>query len=151
MRWHTHVAFGFLAGLIAMKFISTGNIYIFFAFVLLGALAPDIDQPDSKMGRNLGIVSKLIKAVFGHRGVIHTVWGALLICGAVWLFWSHPYGNAMFTGFASHLFSDGLTKQGIKFLHPVSKARISGFIRTGGVTELVFFIATLFLIGLIIF
>ena len=151
MRWHSHIAFGFLAGLVLMHYINTGNTYIFFAFVLVGALMPDLDQPDSKMGRNFGIVSKLIKGVFGHRGLVHTVLGGVIICGAIWLFLSRVYGDAMFIGFLSHLFSDGLTKQGIKLFHPFSKAKLSGFVRTGGVTELAFFLATLFLIGMVLF
>jgi len=140
MLWYTHLAFGFLAGLVLFPFVNSGNIYIFFAFVLLGALIPDIDTPKSKVGSKLGIFSKLIKAIFGHRGIIHTVWGMLIICGLFWFFVNRVYGVALFIGFFSHLLIDGLTKKGINFLHPFSKMRIAGFIETGTMEEAILLI-----------
>ncbi len=135
MLWYTHLAFGFLTGLIFLPFVNSGNIYIFFAFVLLGALIPDIDTPNSKIGSKFGIFSKAIKAVFGHRGIVHTVWGMLVLCGLFWYFVNRTYGTALFIGFFSHLLIDGLTKKGINFLHPISKMRIAGFIETGTMGE----------------
>jgi len=135
MLWYTHLAFGLLSGLIFLPFVNRGNIYIFFAFVLFGALLPDIDTPRSKLGSKLGIFSKLIKMIFGHRGIIHTIWGMLLICGLFWFFVNRVYGIALFIGFFSHLVIDAFTKKGINFLHPFSKMKIAGFIETGTMEE----------------
>jgi len=140
MLWYTHLAFGFLFGLISMRFLYYNNVYFFFAFVLLGALIPDIDTPKSKVGSKFGIFSKFIEAVLGHRGIVHTVWGMLVICGLFWIFVSKTYGAALFAGFFSHLAIDGLTKKGINFLHPVSKVRLSGFIESGSATEMILFV-----------
>ena len=150
MLWYTHLAFGFLAGLASLKFVNSGNIYIFFACVLLGALLPDIDTPRSKVGSNFGIISKLIKAVFGHRGVVHTIWGMIVICGLFWLFISRNYGIALTIGFFSHLLIDSMTKKGINFLHPFSKAKISGFIETGTAAELALLIVIVVFITIMI-
>lgn len=135
MLWYTHLAFGFLSGLFSLPFVNSGNIYIFFAFVLLGALLPDIDTPNSKVGSKFGIFSKAIKAAFGHRGVVHTVWGMLVTCGIFWYFVNRTYGAALFLGFLSHLIIDGFTKKGINFLHPLAKLHISGFIESGSTGE----------------
>jgi inner membrane protein len=153
MRFYTHIAFGFLIGLILWQFniVSIGNVYIFFVFILLGSLLPDIDTPNSKMGHKFGIVSDFISKVFGHRGIIHTIWGGLLLCGIFWYFINRVYGAALFYGFMSHLISDGFTKMGINFTHPIAKLHLSGFIETGSVLEHVFLVVTIVLIAVMIF
>ena len=111
---------------------------------------PDIDTPKSKIGSKFGIISKVIKALFGHRGVVHTIWGMIVICGLFWLFISRNYGAALFLGFFSHLVIDGFTKKGINFLHPVSKAKLSGFIETGTAGELIMLIVIIAFITILI-
>jgi len=143
MLWYTHLAFGFLFGLLSLPFVARGSIWVFFVFVLFGSLLPDIDEPNSKIGSKVTPVSRLIKAIFGHRGVVHTIWGMVLFCGLFWYFVNKTYGTAMAVGFFSHLFADGLTKMGINFLHPVAKLHLSGFIETGTAGE------TVMLIGVI--
>lgn len=135
MMWHTHLAFGFLFGLLSLPFVNHGNIYIFFVFVLFGALLPDIDKPESKVGSRIKPVSNLIQAIFGHRGIVHTVWGMLILCGLFWFFVNKTYGIALAVGFLSHLLIDGLTKMGINFLHPVARLHLSGFVETGTISE----------------
>ena len=146
MLWHTHLAFGLLSGLVSLRFLNHGNIYIFFAFVLIGALLPDIDTPRSKLGSKLGIFSKLIKMIFGHRGIIHTIWGLLVLCGLFWFFVNRVYGAALAVGFFSHILIDGLTKKGINFLHPFSKMKIAGFVETGTMDETIVLIVILALV-----
>jgi inner membrane protein len=140
MMWHTHLAFGFLFGLLSLPFVRYSNIYVFFIFVLLGALLPDIDNPDSKIGSKFSPVSRVIKTIFGHRGIVHTIWGMILFCALFWYFISRVYGAALFVGFFSHLFIDGITKKGINFLHPIAKLHLSGFIETGSAAETILLI-----------
>jgi inner membrane protein len=135
MMWHTHLAFGFLFALLSWPFVGQGNVYIFFVFVLLGALLPDIDKPESKVGSRVKPVSNIIQAIFGHRGIIHTVWGMVVLCGLFWFFVNKAYGTALFVGFFSHLLIDGFTKMGVNFLHPVAKLHLSGFVETGTLSE----------------
>ena len=63
-----------------------------------------------------------------------------MFCGLFWFFVNNVYGIALFIGFFSHLLIDALTKKGINFLHPFSKIRISGFITTGTMEELILLI-----------
>jgi len=140
--WKTHLAFGFLAGLFMMPFVNTGNIYIYFALVLFAAILPDIDNPDSKVGRKV----KIIGRIFKHRGIFHSLIAGFLISWVLWYFVGHAYGIALFIGYASHLLIDGFTKMGINFLHPVSKLHLSGFIETGTLGEwIVFGVVLLFI------
>jgi inner membrane protein len=135
MLWKTHLAFGFLAGLALMPFFNKTHFLIYFGLVLFGALLPDIDNPESKVGRHAKVVGK----IFRHRGVIHTLWLAAIICGVIWYFIGSPFGIALLIGYVSHLFIDGFTKQGTNFLHPIAKLHLSGFIETGKLGEFVVF------------
>ena len=135
MLWKTHLAFGFLAGLALMPLLNKTHFALYFGLILFGALLPDIDNENSKVGRYAPLIGKLFK----HRGVIHTVWMGALICGLVWYFIGSPYGIALMIGYASHLVIDGFTKQGTSFLHPFAKLHLSGFIETGKLGEWVVF------------
>ena len=150
MLWYTHIAFGFLAGLLSISFLNPGNIYIFFALAIAGALLPDIDTPNSKIGSKFGIFSKLIESVFGHRGIVHTFWGMAVSCGLFWFFISKNYAAALFAGFFSHLIADGFTKKGINFFHPFGKLHLSGFIETGSTGEMILFVLIIALITIIV-
>ncbi len=136
----THAAFGFLSGLFALSFFSPSNQILFICLVMFGALLPDIDHPKSKLGRN----AKIIGYLFEHRGFFHSflvipVIGALIYYFTDSLIYVIPLG----VGYASHLISDAITKEGIMPLHPLTRLRFRGFIRTGGVFEYLFFVLIL--------
>jgi len=150
MIWRTHLAFGFLSGLLLMPFINMGNKYIFFGVVLIGALLPDIDSPNSKISSKIPIIPRLLNIFTKHRGILHTLLFAFIISGVVWLFVSYIYAAALLIGYISHLVIDGFTMAGINFLHPVVKLHLSGFIETGTFSEILLFILFLVLIIIIL-
>ena len=150
MIWRTHLAFGFLSGLLLMPFINMGNKYIFFGVVLIGALLPDIDSPNSKISSKIPIIPRLLNIFTKHRGILHTLLFAFIISGVVWFFISHIYAAALLIGYISHLVIDGFTMAGINFLHPVAKLHLSGFIETGTFSEILLFILFLVLIIIIL-
>src|ERR1700733_9925010 len=49
------------------------------ALTTIGALLPDIDHPASWVGRRLRVISRLLAALIGHRGVTYSVM-AVLAC-----------------------------------------------------------------------
>jgi len=138
MRAQTHLAFGFFSGLVLMNYISIGNKYLFFAFLLLGALLPDIDTPHSKISRKIPVIPKILSLFARHRGIFHSIFLALGFAAIVWIF-NETYGLALFIGYSSHLLIDGFTKMGVNLLHPVSQLRIAGPIETGKIWEWAFF------------
>lgn len=122
------------------------NKYLFFGLLLLGSLLPDLDNPYSKLGSKIRPISTIIRFIFGHRGIFHSVFPALLIFAVFYGFLDMKlYGIALGLGFILHLVMDGLTKDGINFLYPISKLKISGFIKTGGVFEWILFISLIIL------
>lgn len=121
MLFYTHLAFALLAALYLMP----QQILM----VLIGSMIPDIDNLHSKINKSLQI-TKLFSYFFKHRGFCHTLWfGVLLFC--ILSYFLPQHAGALLLGFASHLFIDSFTKQGINYLHPIANLKISGFIETG--------------------
>src|SRR4051812_27051315 len=85
------------------------------ALAALGALLPDIDHPKSWVGRRLRPVSDGIAAVFGHRGITHSL---LAVAGCGLLLrgnWALP----VVLGYLSHLGGDLLTPAGLRLFWPL--------------------------------
>jgi membrane-bound metal-dependent hydrolase YbcI (DUF457 family) len=87
---------------------------------LIGALLPDIDCKDSRVGRLVPFISVPIQALFGHRGALHSLLasGALLY---VALFFGFPWALSLTFGYVSHLIGDACTKSGVNFFWPLTK------------------------------
>lgn len=135
----THLAFGFLAGLLALKYVVIPNQLLFVVLVAIGVLLPDIDHSESRINRALKI-TRIIPFLFRHRGFFHSVFAAVLVFVVLNYWLGFVYGFGLFVGYASHLLSDALTVSGVNFLHPVSNFRISGPVKTGSLFETVLFV-----------
>lgn len=139
MMFRTHLAFGFLIGLLSLKILDVSHPIIFLVLVTLFSSLPDIDHPKSKIGRKFFFISWPISIIFKHRGFFHSLFPPLI------LFFVFYYFNLIFLAFAiaigyiSHLLGDALTKEGINFLHPLSTFRIQGPLRTGAMIETILF------------
>lgn len=105
-----------------------------FALAALGSLLPDIDHPQSWVGRKLPFLSHPIAALCGHRGVTHSL---LAISVALLVMASQPgwMANALALGYLSHLAADSLTPSGVPLLWPVKKRFGIGLCTTGGPME----------------
>jgi membrane-bound metal-dependent hydrolase YbcI (DUF457 family) len=105
----------------------------------LFALLPDIDHPESMIGRLINPLSKQIQRKYGHRTVTHSVF-AIIIMAVVLLpllmvprllnwgapFWSGMYAAALLA-FSSHIFIDLFNKSGVRLLAPVSQKEYISF------------------------
>lgn len=103
---------------------------------MLGSLFPDIDHPQSSLGRQLPIVSDGISLIMGHRGGMHSLLAALLVGAAAalgmrfvisphYLFLGGILVAAFVLGYLSHLALDALTPSGVPFLWPFSERKFS--------------------------
>ena len=98
---------------------------VFLFSLIFGSLLPDIDEPGSKIGRMApSIIPHLIKAIFGHRGITHTV--VFVLPFLVLYFYSEgivrvvAFGISL--GIISHILGDMLTKGGVNNLfYPFTK------------------------------
>src|SRR5699024_4857734 len=112
--------------------------------------------PHSYIGSRTRGISDLIKIIFGHRGITHSIIGNLflgLILTLVSYILNLPFewGIWFTIGYFLHLIGDSFSKSGVAWLQPFSKKTYqSGFntiyYQTGSFTEnVIFLIAFYFL------
>ena len=103
---------------------------------VLGALLPDIDHPKSWVGRRLRPLSHAVAAVFGHRGVTHSL-VAVAGCGLLLLNEGVPRQVVapLVVGYLSHLLGDLLTPGGLRLAWPFRGTWALPLCRTGSVLE----------------
>lgn len=134
MLGKTHLAFGL--GVASCGIYATNSLFqtpllsledsiLFYGAVSLGALLPDIDEPQSLIGRKTLGISNFIKFFFGHRGFTHSLlFVALLsiVLAALSHFGILPLvvcvGLAL--GCLLHLVGDMMTPSGVPLLMPFS-------------------------------
>ena len=145
MLFQTHLALGVITFILFGDYFSGGNVLLFFFFVLLGSLLPDLDDGKSKIKQASGILGMLISFIFKHRGFLHSLFFGALLWFVV-SFWSTYYAWGLLLGFFSHLFGDVITVRGLRLFYPFN-FRIHGWLRVGSFWEmLVLFIALVLLV-----
>lgn len=120
----------------------------------IGGLAPDLDEPTAELWQRIrggSIISRLLSPIFGgHRFISHSLFGIFLAdwllkiylphLGTIILVDMHIMRSAFLIGYASHLLSDMMTREGVPLffplpfhigIPPVKKLRI----KTGGIVE----------------
>ena len=109
---------------------------LYLALAVAGSLLPDIDHPQSWIGRRLRPVSTVLAAVLGHRGVTHS---AVAVLGLVALLAQagHRRGevSAVALGYLSHLAADMLTPRGLRLAWPLRGNWGVPLCRTGSFME----------------
>lgn len=111
----------------------------------IGGLLPDLDHPESTLGRRIPFISLPLSALFGHRGMTHgllaTV-GLLAILFAVTAMPNYTTFRALVAplciGYLSHLLGDSLTPSGIPLLWPHKRTYSFRLFRTRSWQETVF-------------
>lgn len=143
MMYYTHLAFGILVSLVSLRFFDINNKILFFLIVILFSIFPDIDEKKSKIGRKNKILSRIINFIFGHRGLLHTMYLPLIL---FFIFYNlnKEIGTAILLGYFSHLFMDALTKTGIRPLYPIINKKINWFFKTNSILEKILFLIIFF-------
>src|SRR4051794_18405218 len=89
------------------------------ALAVIGALLPDIDHPQSWVGRRTRPLSTALAAAFGHRGITHSaVAVAALVALLLYAGYRHATVAALAVGYLSHLVADMLTPRGLRLAWP---------------------------------
>jgi membrane-bound metal-dependent hydrolase YbcI (DUF457 family) len=114
----------------------------FYSAVGFGALLPDIDNARSTMGQKFGIISKGIQRIAGHRTILHSLLGLVLVAivaiglerlviyflgqdgyavPADLISTSHLVLVGMLFGYIMHIAADALTLGGVPLFWPNRK------------------------------
>ena len=150
MKARTHLSFGFLSALLFSPFFIADKI-IFIILSMFGSLLPDIDKPGSTLGKKIKPLSWFFEQTLGHRTFSHSLLFVLLLILVTYPIIGLSYAAAISIGMLSHLGADSLTISGIRPFYPLHKFRVSGYIRTGGFSEKLFFIFILILVFILLF
>ncbi|ADL36325.1 hypothetical protein bpr_II388 (plasmid) [Butyrivibrio proteoclasticus B316] len=113
-----------MTGLLAAAGGCTGNeAMVMIEGAVIGSLIPDIDNKTSTIGKPLFIL-RPFQGTYDHRSRLpHTFLGCLMFTSIVAVLSSFDpllVGGFLF-GYILHLFVDSYTKQGIRWLYPISK------------------------------
>ena len=150
MQWNTHIVTGAALGTLG-SVIVPGNDLGIVCMAVVGSLLPDIDHPESKVGRYVLPLSYPIFKIWGHRTITHSIWFLLLSLPFVPMFWligwpAHlPFGLVI--GVLSHLLADLVSYNtgrrftsggGLPLLYPYPKRYGYRIVFVGGVSEIVF-------------
>lgn len=132
MMAFTHIAAGGASALVLSDLLhaQATQAVLLLAGGVLGGMLPDIDHPASAFGRRVLPVSMTMAAIFGHRGITHSLIAVAVMSFAAWyslhgLDW-HPGYSVPFTlglsaGYLSHLAGDWMTNTGVPLLWPNRK------------------------------
>lgn len=145
MRGSVHASLGLAVGitnsilvtnqLSKLNYINENNFTKIFiggiTLTILGSLFPDIDYPNSILGKRFKPISLLINKIFGHRKFFHS--GILYFPIHIFLIifcllnknnQSIYYINSFFIGLYFHLFQDSFTTAKTPLFYPFSKKNI---------------------------
>ena len=133
----THLALTLFFVLILLPFVSYKIIFILVS--LIATYIPDIDIKNSKLGRK--IIFRPLQFFVSHRGFFHS-FSFLFLITFIFLMIFPRIALGFFIGYASHLFADSFTLNGITPFPPWKK-KIFGKIQTGGSIEKILFFVLL--------
>jgi inner membrane protein len=136
VRYHTHIVTSLLMGAVAASQTSLSFTVSYTAGVVAGSLLPDIDEPNSYVGRRSFGMSSKVKEAFGHRGMTHSllVWAVIALVVA----FESPslFSIGFVLGYLFHIIEDFLSVQGVPLLWPFQTKRYKiPLYRTGSVLE----------------
>jgi len=132
MLWQTHIVIGAVAG--ALTAGENKGMFLAASISAVGALLPDIDTPNSKLGSKT-VVSKGINSIFGHRGAMHSFVGCMFVLLFLRAIIPEKYLLYVGIGYVSHLFADMLNPIGVPLLWPIKKRFRIPLIKTGSDVE----------------
>lgn len=133
----THLVITLFFVLLLLPFVSHKVLFVILA--MLATYIPDVDLSNSKLGKKK--IFRPLQFFVKHRGFFHSFTFLFLITFILVMF-VPILALGFFLGYASHLFADSFTPDGIKPFYPW-KRKSSGRIRTGGKVESVIFIVLL--------
>jgi inner membrane protein len=137
MMARSHVVVGLATWIAAAPLLHLSPVDpVYLGLAVAGSLLPDVDHPQSWIGRRSRPISTAIASVLGHRGVTHS---ALAVVGLVVLL-SRVGGqrgavSAVIVGYLSHLAADMLTPRGLRLAWPLRKTWGVPICRTGSPVE----------------
>jgi inner membrane protein len=128
MIWLTHINFAILISLLLG--LNPNMLLVLFSII------PDIDNPNTLLGKFFPWLSEYLYKKFGHRGLFHSIYWSLLL-GLL----SFVETNFLFCfiGYTTHIVLDLFTPSGVQLFYP-NKSRFvifDGPVETGSAKDVI--------------
>ncbi|MGV3041954.1 metal-dependent hydrolase [Staphylococcus rostri] len=140
MTGKTHAAAGLLVGTAVALHFELDIFETVTSMVIAGiaSIFPDICHTRSKIGRKLWLLSWIIKHLFGHRTLTHSILFIAMIYGLLYVIHTPIYYMiSIICGMLSHVILDMLTPRGVHLLFPLPiRVRFPIHFKTGGLVDL---------------
>ncbi len=94
---------------------------LYFIFMTIGLLLPDIDLPNTTYGKRIKLISKWIHSMVGHRTLTHSLFFITVLyysCNIA--FGINIYTTGLMIGSVIHIFCDLFTPSGVPLAYPIS-------------------------------
>ncbi|MBA2875933.1 metal-dependent hydrolase [Thermaerobacillus caldiproteolyticus] len=143
MRYHSHIVTSLLMGAAVASQTPLSFTASYTAGIVIGSLLPDIDEPNSYVGRRSFGVSGKVKEAFGHRGMTHSLLVWAVIALVVTFESSSLFSIGFVLGYLFHIMEDFFSVQGVPLLWPFQTKRYKiPLYRTGSFSEtMIFYLA----------
>jgi inner membrane protein len=133
----SHVVVGVAAWVWAAPHLGLPSLDIVpLALAIGGSLLPDIDHPQSWVGRRLRVISRPLAATLGHRGFTHSFL-AVIVCALLlrWQGLTRGIIAPVVVGYLSHLAADFFTSSGLRLAWPLHRRYALPLCKTGSPAE----------------
>ena len=137
MMAKSHVIVGLAAWVAAAPVLHLSPVNpVYLGLTICGSLLPDIDHPQSWVGRRSKPVSTVIAALLGHRGITHSALAVVALAALLVHSGSHGgEASAFAIGYLSHMAADLLTPRGLRLAWPLRRTWGVPLCRTGSPAE----------------
>ncbi|MBI5975877.1 metal-dependent hydrolase [Staphylococcus canis] len=140
MTGKTHSAAGLLIGAVVSRHFQLDLFESVTCIVLSGvaSIFPDICHTQSKIGRHFRLLSLLVKHMFGHRTLTHSILFIFIFYFLLHMLQTPLYYMiGVICGMISHVILDMLTPRGVKLFFPLPiRVRFPIHFKTGGIVDL---------------
>ena len=103
----------------------------------MGGLLPDLDHPESVLGRRIPLISIPLARTFGHRGMTHSLLAvAVLMIALVFLTTMAGWTTLtwlvlpIIVGYLSHILGDAMTPSGVPLFWPKKRTYTLNLFKT---------------------
>jgi inner membrane protein len=97
---------------------------IYFVCVPFGALLPDVDKENTKLGSKIKFIARFINKKVGHRTLTHSLFFiTVLFYSSIIAFGINIVSTGLMVGCVLHIFFDMMTPSGVPLAYPFSNKR----------------------------
>lgn len=123
LEYREHIIYALFVGwwISVLLDFTTVETIIYFICVPFGALLPDIDKDNTKLGSKVKPLARFINKKVGHRTLTHSLFFiTVLFYSSIFAFGINIISVGIMVGCVLHIFFDMMTPMGVPLAYPFS-------------------------------